>query len=128
MPDGNSEFFIFPTGTITLLNPCFFASFILCSIRLTLLTSPVKPTSPIKQSFISTATSLKLDATATTTPKSTAGSSIFTPPDTLTYTSCCCNKYPAFFSKTAISKINLLYSNPVDILRGLLKAVGVVND
>ena len=67
IPGGNSAFFIFPAGIIARLKPCFFASLILCSIRLTRRTSPVNPTSPIKQSFISTAISLKLEATATTT-------------------------------------------------------------
>lgn len=65
------------------LKPSFSASCTRCSMRETRLTSPVKPTSPIKQSNPSTVKSLKLEAVATMIPKSTAGSVNLTPPATL---------------------------------------------
>ena len=83
IPSGKVQPPILVCGIITLLNPNLAASCTRCSILATRLTSPVRPTSPIKQSKPSTALSLKLEAVATMILKSTAGSVNFTPPATL---------------------------------------------
>ena len=69
------------------LNPNFSISFNLLSIRFTLLTSPVKPTSPTTTVSFGILKFLKLDATDNMTPKSTAGSETFIPLTTFKYTS-----------------------------------------
>src|SRR3954464_15918280 len=70
-------------GRITLSNPSFAASCTRCSILETLLTSPVKPTSPMMQSVGLVGLSRKLEAILTAIARSIAGSSNFTPPATL---------------------------------------------
>lgn len=67
------------SGIIQVLNPSFSASFNLLSIKLTALTSPVKPTSPITTVSVGILIFLKLDAQEIIIPKSTAGSEIFIP-------------------------------------------------
>ena len=65
---------------IHVLNPNFSASLSLFSIKLTALTSPVNPTSPIATNSGLILIFLKLEATDNTTPKSVAGSFILIPP------------------------------------------------
>ena len=69
------------------LNPSFSASFKRFSIKLTILTSPVKPTSPIATTPFGMLIFLKLEAAARIIPKSKAGSLIRIPPTTFKYTS-----------------------------------------
>ena len=77
---GTVMFFLFQVGTIIFVKPNFIASLILFSIKLTDLTSPVNPISPIATTFFGITTFLKLDAIARAIPKSHAGSSIRIPP------------------------------------------------
>ena len=60
--------------------PSFSASATLCAASDTALTSPLKPTSPKATSLGLKALFLKLEVTASTMPKSMAGSMIFMPP------------------------------------------------
>ena len=69
------------------LNPIFSASFTRFSIILTALISPVKPTSPIATMSFGSGKFLKLEPTASTVPKSTAGSTNLIPLTTFKYTS-----------------------------------------
>ena len=72
--------FLLASGIIQVLNPSVEASFILFSIWLTDLTSPVNPTSPIAIVVSGIGVFLKEEAEASITPKSSAGSFILIPP------------------------------------------------
>mgnify|MGYP002803885522 CR=1 FL=1 len=104
--------FTFAVGAITDLKPRDLASLIRVSNLLTDLTSPPKPTSPIKMTDLGKSLSLALDATAVMTAKSAAGSSILSPPTKLTKTSLVHIKIPSLFSRTANNIANRLKSNP----------------
>ena len=108
--------FLFPMGTYILLNPSFSASNILCSIRLTALTSPDRPTSPAKTVSEGSAISILDESIAITTPKSIAGSATFIPPAIFINTSLVANLNPTRFSRTASNIFNLRPSNPVAVL------------
>ena len=90
------------------LNPIFSASFTRFSIILTALISPVKPTSPIATMSFGSGKFLKLEPTASTVPKSTAGSTNLIPLTTFKYTSWEPSGILDFFSKTAINIVNRL--------------------
>ena len=82
-------------------------------------TSPPSPTSPMKMASGGRARSYTLEASATATARSPAGSCILSPPTTLRKTSSCANDRPVRLSSTASSKARRRPSSPVDTRCGV---------
>ena len=87
IPSGLPAVFRQLAGMMTLSNPSFLASCRRTFAWLTERTSPLRPTSPNTIVFSSITISLKLDMSAATIPRSTAGSRRRMPPAILTYAS-----------------------------------------
>src|SRR5688572_19563543 len=92
---------IFDAGSTIRVNPICSASRIRRVACATPRTSPPRPTSPNTAVPCAIGRFLRLDATAATMPRSTAGSSMLIPPAMLTNTSSATRCSPARFSSTA---------------------------
>jgi hypothetical protein len=108
-----------PLGTKMRAKPSLAASAMRCSVRVTGLISPVKPTSPAKHTSIGTAISALLLSTAHTTARSIAGSSTRKPPARFRNTSFCPSRKPQRFSITASNMFKRRRSKPVELRCGV---------
>ncbi len=107
--------------------PSLAASFSRTASWLTARSSPLSPTSPTTARSAGSGRSFTLEAIASAMARSAAGSATFSPPITLTNTSCSERRIPARRVSTAVSSSRRLKSTPLAVRRGLAKLVVVAS-
>ncbi len=112
-----------PLGNRQRLKPSLAASLSRLESWLTARSSPERPISPTTARSAATGTSRKLEAMATATARSAAGSLTLSPPTTLTKTSWSERRRPTRLLSTATSSNRRLKSMPLAVRRGRPKLV-----